>query len=149
MWVSQGREVAAGPGRDPAAEGRVLEGLREVAQGEAVLAQLLLQPRPGRAGLDPRRQRGRVDLEHPVEPAQVQRDDRPLAEPRLDPADDAGAAAERDHRRPLGLGPAQHRLDLRLVAREGDQVRRVLELPPEAPHHVAVGLARARRETRS
>ena len=70
----------------------------------------------------------RVDLEHPVEPAQVHRHHRPLAEPRLDPADDAGAAAERDHRGALGLGPAQHRLDLRLVAREGDQVRRVLEL---------------------
>ena len=50
----EGREVAAGPGRDPAAEGRVLERLREVAQGQAVLAQLLLEhrarsPRPGSA----------------------------------------------------------------------------------------------------
>ena len=50
----QRREVPAGPGRDPAAEGRVLEGLREVAQGEPVLAQLLLEaaarsPRPGSA----------------------------------------------------------------------------------------------------
>ena len=53
-------------------------------------------------------------------------------EPRLDPADDAGAAAERDHRGALGLGPAQHRLDLGLVARAGDQVGRVLELAAEA-----------------
>ena len=129
----QGREVPAGPGRDPAAEGRVLEGLREVAQGEAVLAQLLFQPRPGGPGLDPRRQRLRVDLQHPVEPAQVHRHHRPLAQPRLDPADDAGAAAERDHRRALGLGPAQHRLDLRLVAREGDQVRWVGEVARRSP----------------
>ena len=43
------REVAAGPGRDPAAQGRVLERLREVAQREAVLAQLLLERRPGGA----------------------------------------------------------------------------------------------------
>ena len=94
MWVSSGREVAAGPGRDPAAERRVLEGLREVAQGQAVLAQLLLQPRARRARLDPRRQRAGVDLQHAVEPAQVDRHRRPLAQPRLDPADDAGAAAE-------------------------------------------------------
>ena len=73
MCVSQRREVPAGPGRDPAAQGRVLEGLREVAQGQAVLAQLLLEPRPARPGLDPRRQRARVDFDHPVEPAQVHR----------------------------------------------------------------------------
>ena len=55
-------------------------------------------------------------------------------------------AAERDNRRPLGLGPAQHRLDLRLVLREGDQVRRVLELPVEPPHHIPVGLPQRVRD---
>ena len=83
----------------------------------------------------------RVDLEHPVQPPQVERDDRPVPEPRLDPADDAGAAAEGDHRRPLGLGPAQHRLDLRLVPWESDEIGRVLEFPPEPPHHVPVRLS--------
>ena len=124
------------PGRDPAAQGRVLKRLREVAQRQAVLAELLLQPGPGRPSLDPRRQRLRVDLQHPVQPAQVERDDRPLPEPRLNAADDAGPAPERHHRRALRLAPAQHHLDLRLVARQGNQVRRVRELPPEAPHDI-------------
>ena len=113
----EGREVAAGPGRDPAAEGRVLERLREVAQGQAVLAELVLEHGARRPGLDPRRQRLGVDLEHAVEPAQVEADERPLPEPALDPADDAGPAAERDHRRALRLAPAHHDLDLGLVAR--------------------------------
>src|SRR5262249_35684428 len=47
---------------------------------------------------------------------------------------------ERDDRRALGLRPAQHGLDLGLLAREGDQVRRVLELASEAAHHVPIGL---------
>jgi hypothetical protein len=51
----EGREVAAGPRRDPATERRELEGLREVAQREAVLAQLVLEPRARRARLDQRR----------------------------------------------------------------------------------------------
>ena len=115
-----------------------------------MLAQLLLQPRPGGAGLDPRRQRLRVDLQHPIQPPQVERDERPIPQPRLDPADHAGPAAERDHRRPLRLGPAQHRLDLRLVPRQRHQIRRILEFPPEPPHHVPIGLPqRVRRPARS
>ncbi len=51
----EGREMPAGAGGDPAAQGRELERLREVAQGQAVLAQLVLQLRAGRAGLDQRR----------------------------------------------------------------------------------------------
>ena len=50
-------EVAAGAGGDPAAERRELKRLREVAQGEPVRAELLLEARAGGAGLDPRRQR--------------------------------------------------------------------------------------------
>ena len=142
----EGREVAAGPGRDPAAEGRVLERLREVAEREAVLAELVLEARAGRPGLDPRRQRLGVDLEHAVEAAQVEADERPLAEATLDPADDAGPAAERDHRRALGLAPAHHDLDLRLVARPGDEVGRVLELAAKAAHEVDVGLAERVRD---
>ena len=113
-----------------------------MAQGEAVLAQLLLEPRAGGAGLDSGGERGRVDLQHPVEAAQVEGDEGPLAEPAtLDAADDAGAAAEGDHRGALGLGPAQHRLDLGLVAGQGDEVGRVLELAPKAADDVSVGLA--------
>ena len=96
---------------------------------------------PGRPGLDPRRQRVRVDLEHPVEPAQVEASPRPLAEPRLDPADDAGAAAERDDRRALGLAPARSRPRSR-TRRAGEATRSggFSNSPAERADEVAVGL---------
>ncbi len=59
--------VAARAGGDPAAERREAEALREVAQREAVRAQLVLERRAVDAGLDAGRARHRVDLEHPVE----------------------------------------------------------------------------------
>ena len=117
-----------------------------MAQREAVLPQLLLEPRSCRAGLDPGRERDRIDLQHAVEPAQVEGNNGSfLAETRLDPADDAGAAAERHHRRPLLLAPGEHDLDLRLVAGEGDQVGGVRELAAEAADDVAVGLSESVR----
>ena len=90
-----------GAGRDPAAERRELKRLREVAQRQPVLRELLLERRPGRPGLDPRRQRRWVDLEHAVERLQVDRDHPGVAisHARLDAADDARAAPERDHGR--------------------------------------------------
>ena len=66
-----GREVPAGARGDPAAERRELERLRVEAQRQPVLGELLLEPRAGRAGLDARGARDRVDLEHAVERAQV------------------------------------------------------------------------------
>ena len=122
-----------------------------MAQREPVLAQLLLEPRPGRPGLDPRRQRDRVDLEHPVEPPQVDASPRGRSPSRgstppttLVPPPNGITAA------PSASAQVEHRLDLRLVAREGDQVRRVLELAPEAAHDVPVGLAeRVGRPARS
>ena len=143
-----GREVPPGPGRDPAAEGRVLERLREVAQGQPVLGELLVERRAEHPGLDPRRPRDRVDLEHPVERAEVDRHRARVvvADPRLDPADDAGAAAVGD-RRGAGVGaPREHRLDLGLVARAGDEVGRVLEPAAKAADDVAVGLAERVRD---
>jgi hypothetical protein len=47
--------VAARPGRDPAAERRVLEGLREVTQREPVPPELVLERRAQGARLYPRR----------------------------------------------------------------------------------------------
>ena len=142
----ESREVAAGPGRDPAAQRRVLERLREVTQGQPVLAQLLLQPRPGRPGLDPRRQRLRVDLQHPVEPPQVEGHERPLPQPPLDPADHARPAAKGNDCGPLRLAPAQHRLDLGLVPRQRHQIRRIRKFPPQPPHHVPVSLPQRPRD---
>ncbi len=133
-------EVPPGPGRDPAPQRRVLEGLREVAQRQPVLAQLVLQAGPGRPGLDPCRQRLRIHLQHPVEPPQVHRDERPLLQPPLHPADHARPPAEGNDRRPLRLGPGEHQLDLRLVPGKRHQIRRVLELPPKPPHHVPISL---------
>ena len=70
MCVQHRREVPAGARRDPAAERRELERLREVAQRQAVLAELL----PRAAGpvapawIRAERETG-VDLEHAVERA--------------------------------------------------------------------------------
>ena len=114
-----------------------------MAKGDTLLAELVLQPRSGRAGLDPRRARDLIDLQDPIQGAHVDRD-RPtvgVADPRLHPADHAGAAAIRDRREPRVGAPAEHRLDLRFVTRMGDQVRRIVEPSPEAAHHVAIGLA--------
>ncbi len=47
-----GREVPAGARRDPAAERRALEGLRVEAHRQALLGELLLEPRAGGARLD-------------------------------------------------------------------------------------------------
>ena len=103
-------EVAARARGDPAAERRELERLREVAQREPVPAQLVLERRTGarRPGCGPSarpgrpRARGRArrrSMRHtPVKPS---------AERRLDAADDARAAAERDRRRALGPAPSR------------------------------------------
>jgi hypothetical protein len=108
-----------------------------------MLAELILEMRPQRAGLDSRRVRGAVDLEHTVETAKVDRH-RPrisAADPRLDPTHHAGAPAERNHGEPLLGAPVEHLLDLALVPRMGDQVRWVLDPAAKAPHHVAVRFA--------
>ena len=137
--------MPARPGRDPAAERGVLERLREVAQREAVLSELLLERGPGRPRLDARRPRERVDLEHPVERAEVHRHRRPVAG-RLDAADDARAAAVRDRDRARVLAPGEHALEVGLVRRTRDHVRRRVEAAPERPDDVAVGLSvRVRR----
>jgi len=62
---------------------------------------VLLEARPGGAGLNPRRQRRSVDLEHLVEQFQIDRDDpgEAIAARRLDATDDACAASEGDHGR--------------------------------------------------
>ena len=134
-----GREVPAGARRDPAAERRELERLRVEAQRQPVLAELPLQLRPGRARLDPRRARAVVDLEHAVQRAQAQRDGAGVrAGPRVDAADDARAAAGRDHGEVRAGRPLQHRAQLVLVARRRDRVGRVREAAAEPAHDVEV-----------
>ena len=134
------REVPARPRRHPTPERRVLERLRKVPQRQPVLPQLILQPRPGSPRLNPRGQRLRIDLEHPIQPLQIERDHRPILQPRLHPTDHTRPTAERNDRGPLSLSPREHHLDLRLVLGKRHQIRRILEFPPKPPHHVPIGL---------
>ena len=73
MCVGPVAKCPPGARGDPAAERRELERLRVEAQRQAVRGELLLEPRAGRAGLDARRARDGVDLEHAVQRAQVDR----------------------------------------------------------------------------
>ena len=135
--------MAARPRCQPAAEGRELEGLGEVAQGVAVRAQLVLEHRPARAGLDAGRPRHGVDLHHTVERRQVNRHGTGK------PVTDVALHAPH-HRRPGAVGhggrarvgaPVQDIHHVGLVAGPGHDVGRVLEATLEGAHHVAVGLA--------
>ena len=138
-----GREVPAGARRDPAAERRQLEGLRVEAQRQVERAQLALERRPGRAGLDQRRARDVVDLQHAVHRAHVERDDavearRHLA---LHAAADARAAAVGHDGDVRARRPLEHGLDVALPARARDDVGREVEAAVKATHDVGVGLA--------
>ena len=73
----EGGEMAARPGRDPAAQCRILEALRKMPQGQIVRLQLRLERGAEDAGLDARGARGAVDLRDPVEMPQVEGDRRP------------------------------------------------------------------------
>ena len=66
--------MAAGAGRDPAAERRELEALRIVADREAVRFQRRLDRRAANAALDARGAARAVHLEHAVEMAHVEAD---------------------------------------------------------------------------
>src|SRR6478609_435005 len=96
----EAREMAARAGRDPAAERRALETLREMSKRQVVRLKLCLERRPECAGLDAGGARGLVDLDHATELAQVD-GHRSLVARRialgLDAADDARSAAERRH----------------------------------------------------
>ena len=91
---------ARGARRDPAAERGVGEGVREVPERPAALGELALEVRPEHPRLHAREPRDRVDVEHPREPGEVERHDRPrLRGRRLEAPGDARPAAERDQHR--------------------------------------------------
>jgi hypothetical protein len=135
--------VAIHAGRDPAAQGRELERLREVAERQPVLGELILQARPERAGLDPRRPRDAIDLHDISEAAHVDADGAAIsvAHPGLDAADHASPAAVGNRRQLLLGAPAQDLLEVALIPRMRHQVRRVIDLAAKAADHVAIGLA--------
>ena len=86
-----------------------------MAEGGAAGAQGRLGLGAGQARPEPRGQRGRVELDR-AQPREVERDDGVVpAADRLEPADDAGAAAVGDHRDAVRGAGAEHRLDGRGV----------------------------------
>ena len=137
----QGGEMAARPGRDPAAEGGELERLGKMAQGEPAGPQAVLEVGPERPGPDQGRARDLVDLDDPAQRTEVDRDGPAVAvsDPGLDAADDARAAAEGHRRQPPVGAHLQHPPDVLGVAREGDHVGGPVEPPAEAADDVAIG----------
>ena len=134
------------PGRargDVAADRGVLVALREVAEREALRVELGLGRRAAQAGLERRRERAPVDPGHPVEAAQVERDDGgELAAQRLHAADHARPPAERDDRDLRLRAGGEDRDHLLVVRRVDDGVRRVLAVTCALPHEVGIALAR-------
>ena len=137
--------MPARAGRDPAAERRILEALREMPQRQPVRPQLRFERRAEHAGLDARGARGAVDLHDPVEMAQVEADRRLVpatVDDRLDPADDAAAAAERDHdAASRAAGPVDDRGDFGFVARIGDDVGGMVVFADQASDVIREGFA--------
>jgi hypothetical protein len=80
-----------------------------VAQAEPVLPELLLEARTRRAGLDARRAGDLVDLQHTVEPPQVDRDRPRVALPdrRFGTPDDPGPSSVGNGSRSNGCAPFQ------------------------------------------
>ena len=146
MGVQSG-EVAARASGQPATERRELERLREEPQRQAVRPQLVLQPRPEHAGLDPGRPTGAVDLEDAVEPAEVEADDAGVVpvQARLDSADDRTAAPVRDDRDLRPRTPVEHVDHVPLVDRPHHQIGDVAQIAGQVADDVAEGLAAAVR----
>ena len=64
-----------------------------------------------------------------------------VADRRLDPADDRGAAAERNDRDLRAARPIEHGRDVGFALRQGDEIGRVGEVARERAHGFRVGLA--------
>jgi hypothetical protein len=113
-----------------------------------MLAELCLQARAERSGLNQRGARDLVHLEHAIQRAQVDRHHTVVsrADVRADPADDRCASAEWDRRHALARAPFEHTLQIALVAWVNDKVGGMIEAPAKPPYNVRVGLAqRVRR----
>src|SRR6185503_10387508 len=118
--------MAARARRDPAAERRAFETLREMAERQPVRPQLRLERGSEDAALDARGARSLVHLEDAAKVAEIDGDCRLVSggiADRLDAADDARSAAERCHARLLATGPIEHRRDVCFGAWIGNDVR--------------------------
>ena len=137
--------VGLHPGRprgDPAAQRRVRERVREVAERVPAGLELVLEVGPEHACLHARQPRARVDIEHLVEPLEVERDHRPrLGRRRLQRAGDRRAATERDHD---GIEPHRRLEDrghLVLAAGTDYRIWNPRKVPGALPHQIAQRLA--------
>jgi hypothetical protein len=137
--------MTTGTRREPAAERRELERLREVPQRQPVFLQLGLQRRPQHPRLDPGGPARRIDLQHLVQVLEIQRDD-PVQLPRLDPTNHGSAATEGNHRHVVARTPVEHVDHVLLGARPGHGVRQRPDVAGEVAGDVAVGLAAGVRE---
>ncbi len=135
--------VAARARGDPAAERRELETLREMSQGQPMRLELRFEFGPERAGLDARRTADGIDVEHLIEPFEVERHRAcvAFAEPCIDAAAHAAAATVRNHRDVLRLRPVEDVDDRLLVLGIDDPVRQRRRLAQ--PHARAVGVTLA------
>ena len=150
MCVQTRREVPRRARRDPAAERGELERLREVAQREAVLAERRLERRTGRAApIRAERETGSSSSR----PSSAARSIEiapfwPGPTSGVTPPTTRGSAPVGDRGDVLGRAPLEQALDVRLVARVRDEVRRALEAAAEAAHDVQIGLAEGVRGAR-
>ena len=141
--------VAAGARRDPAAEGREAEGLREVPEREPRRLELGFERRPEHAALNAGRPGRAVDLEHLVEAAEIdgERARVCVADGGLDTPHHRRPRAKGNDREPRIARPVEQRGDVRLVLGVGDDVRRHGEVARPGADVVrvrlAVGVARA------
>ena len=135
--------MAARARRDPAAEGGELEGLREMPERQAGRLQLAFQIRPQHAGLNACRARHRVDFQHFRHAPHVDGQHRleSIANDRLDAADDARSAAERDHRGAGAVGPVEQSGDVVLALRKGDDVGRGAVIAAIGADVIGIGFA--------
>ncbi len=142
-----GGVLARGAGGREAADGGVAEALRVVAEFPAALGEQFLGGRAGEAGAEDGLAGGLVQVEQPVEAAQVERDDgSEAAALGVEAADDAGAAAERDDGDAVFGAHREDGGDLLLAAGQHDRVGRVLRLAAAAAQQVGGGLAAGARE---
>ena len=141
----EGGEVAAGAGGDPTAQGRVPEGLGEVAQGHAVRLQGGFELGAPRPALDAGRPRYRIDFEHPAHAAHVHGDDAvvPFADVGGNPAHHRRAASVGHQRRPCLARPFHQRRRVGFVARVGDRVGGVGEVTGEDADRIGLRLSEA------
>ena len=140
-----GRVVTAGAGREPAAERRVLEGLREVAEGDAVRGEAGLERGAEGAGADARGTRELIDLVDAGELREIEAGDAgPVgarAERELDATDDAGAAAVGDRGDASGGAPVEDGGDVGGAARAQDDIGRGREVAGEAADQIGIAAA--------